>query len=354
MRKSIRFAMLAGVIGAVLATSAAGAPTTFNPKLIVKPATTGTNFRVSVGATDEPTARFVLYAPVGSNLAVPLAPGTALGPVSAHAAAADLGGAVLPLTGNVLVANPADPLIIGASAACDPVPHVTVLVLNLQAAGQVLNVPIFVDQPAATEVAFASLKMTICLPPPDVPAGTPGRATFGAKLIDADFTLSALTGPTAAGQHRWRSLWTPYTPLVGQVNAAGTVETQSLVFQPISLTLKTKTTGKVTRVKKKRVVRTTATVSGTLMAGAQPAPGQPVVITANGKRIGTVTTKPDGTFSLATRITKATVFGSTATSADRDLGASACTPTLPTVRCLGTNVAGGSVTSNTARAVPRR
>jgi len=354
MRKSIRFALIVGVIGSVLATSASGALATFNPKIIVKPASPGTNVRVSVGATDEPTARFVFYAPPGSNLTVPLAPGTALGPVSAHATAADLGGAVLPLTGNVLVANPADPLIIAQSAACDPVPHVTVLVLNLTAAGQVLNVPIFVDQPAASETVFAALKLTICLPPPDVPAGTPGRATFGAKLIDADFTVSALTGPTGAGQHRWRSLWTPYTPLVGQINAAGTVEVQSIVFQPTELTLKTKTTAKVRKIKGKRHVTTIVTVSGALTAGGQPAPNQPVTITANGKKIATATTRADGTFSIATKITKATVFQAKVTSADRDLGASACTPTLPTVRCLGAHVAGGELTSQTARAVPRR
>src|SRR5439155_1261575 len=81
--------------------------------------------------------------------------------------------------------------------------------------------PIFVEATAATEAAFASYRLVVCLPPPDVPAGTPVRATFGAKLLDADFTVSALSGPT--GEQRWRALWTPYVPQQGKVNVAGTV-----------------------------------------------------------------------------------------------------------------------------------
>src|SRR5919204_2237279 len=112
MRKSIRCVLIIGVVTGALA-GATPALAAFAPKIIVKPASTGgTNIRVAVGTGDDPTARFVLYAPIGSTATFPIAPGTPLGAVSAHAAAADLGGAVLPLTGNVLVANPADPTIL--------------------------------------------------------------------------------------------------------------------------------------------------------------------------------------------------------------------------------------------------
>lgn len=356
MRKSIRCVLIVGVITGAL-VGATPALAAFAPKIIVKPASTGgTNIRVAVGTADDPTARFALYAPIGSTATFPIAPGTPLGAVSAHAAAVDLGGAVLPLTGNVLVANPADPVILAASTACDPVTHLSILVLNLQAAGQTLNVPLFVDQASGAETAFSAIKITVCLPPPDVPVGTPGRAMFGAKLLDADFTISSLLGPTVAGQHRWRSLWTPYIPLVGKINAAATVETQSLVFQPTSLAIKVSTVGKVKKVKGKRRVTTTAIVSGSLQAGGAGAPDQRVTIVAGGKTVGTVTTKADGTFSFATKITKATVFQAKVESPDRDLGASACTATFAAqaISCIQATVAGGSLTSNTARAVPRR
>ena len=45
----------------------------------------------------------------------------------------------------------------------------------------------YVDPVSGAAAAFASFTIQVCLPPPDVPAGTPGRATFGAKLVDAEF-----------------------------------------------------------------------------------------------------------------------------------------------------------------------
>ena len=75
----------------------------------------------------------------------------------------------------------------------------------------------------------------VCLPPPDIPPGTPGRAQFGAKLLTAVFDSSAITEPTATGDYRWTSPFTPYTPTKGTPNAAGTVETQSISHIPTPL-----------------------------------------------------------------------------------------------------------------------
>ena len=66
-------------------------------------------------------------------------------------------------------------------------------VMVLTAAGQTLNGPdvsprarpgIGRSRPGATSV--------ICLPPPDVPLGTPGRATFGAKVYSAELTINGV------------------------------------------------------------------------------------------------------------------------------------------------------------------
>jgi hypothetical protein len=97
-----------------------------------------------------------------------------------------------------------------------------------------------------------------------VPTGTPGRATFGAKLLSATMGISAITQPAAAGSYRWTSIWTPYTPGKGTPNAPGTVETQSLRALPtlihVNLTKKRIVHTTTKRVKgKKRTIKTVST-----------------------------------------------------------------------------------------------
>ena len=112
MRKTIRFALLVGASFASLAF-AGTALAAFSPKLIVTSATPqaaggGGAVRIGaiVGATDDPTAKTSIYVPTGYQVNTTSAIGTKLGDVTATAAAADLGGAVLPLTGELDVAAP--------------------------------------------------------------------------------------------------------------------------------------------------------------------------------------------------------------------------------------------------------
>ena len=110
--------------------------------------------------------------------------------------------------------------------------------LHLTAAGQTLDIPLYVVAANATETASGyQAKLVVCLPPPDVPAGTPGRATFGAKLLSASFGASSITQPVASGDYRWTSLFTPYNPGKGTPNPAGTVETQSIRHIPTQIKL---------------------------------------------------------------------------------------------------------------------
>jgi hypothetical protein len=337
----------------------------FAPKITIAAATGGgTNVRVAAAATDDPTARFALYAPLGTTGSFTAAPGTSLGKVTAHAQAADLGGAVLPLTGDVLVANPIDPAIVAASNACDPVAHATILVLSLQAAGQMLNIPLFVDASEVPEAAFSSFKLIVCLPPPDLPAGTPGRATFGAKLLDADFAISALVGPAAAGEQRWRSLWTPYVPQQGTPNAAGTVETQSVVRRPTLLLIGGKTVAqkKKVRVKGKLVTKTTtkATIAAALSEAQKGIGGITVTFleslqpTGSFKRTAAFKTDADGLVGIVGTLTKTAYFKVTAVVPERDLGAAGCTATFAPVPCIGATVAGQTLTSKTIKLALRR
>jgi len=373
MKKAIRLAALAGAVFASLAF-AGSALASFSPKLVVSSATpqaTGsgpTRIGVVVSNADDPTAKVSIYVPAGYQLGTP-AGGTKLGDVTATAAAADLGGAVLPLTGELDAIAPTAATN-AAAAQCGVSPSQT-WNLHLTAAGQSLDIPLFVVAGAAPEVAAGyQTKLVVCLPPPDVPVGTPGRATFGAKLLSASFTSSAIIQPVASGDYRWTSLWTPYNPGRGTVNAAGSVEVQSIRHLPtqvkltvtkkkVTKTVRRKVNGKIRRVK---VVSTVVRFSSTVSSNGATAASATIVTTAGGKKVGGAS----GSFVLKSgksAVVKATAVvdsdsgsvptGQTANpTADlfyHDLGQSGCVPTaifrgLP---CLDATI-GGEIISATS------
>jgi hypothetical protein len=349
MRKSIRFALLTSAALTSLAF-AGSALASFSPKLVVSSATTGsagpTRIGVVIANTDDPTAKATFYVPSAYQVGAPAA-GTKLGDVTATASAADLGGAVLPLTGELDAIAPTATTN-AAATQCGVTPSQT-WDLHLTAAGQVLDIPMFVVASSAPEVAAGfQTKLVVCLPPPDVPAGTPGRATFGAKLLSATFTSSAVTEPAAKGDYRWTSLWTPYNPGKGTVNAAGSVEVQAVRHIPVALGL-TVTKKRIATVKRHKVhgklkkytvVSTLVKFSSTATAnGAAPA-SVVVTTTVGGKAAGGAS----GSFKLlsgksATVVSTAVVDSDTGNvptgqpanaAADlfyHDLGANSCVPT---------------------------
>ena len=229
-----------------------------------------------------------IYIPTGYQIGTPAA-GTKLGDVTATAAAADLGGAILPLTGDLQAVAPN-----ATGAAQCGVAASQYWNLHLTAAGQTLDIPLYVVAANATETASGyQAKLVVCLPPPDVPAGTPGRATFGAKLLSASFGASSITQPVASGDYRWTSLFTPYNPGKGTPNAAGTVETQSIRHIPTQIKLNAakkkltsfktiKRKGKKVRVK---VIRTRITFSSAVTENGAPATAA-ITTTAGGKKVG--------------------------------------------------------------------
>src|SRR5437879_2391455 len=176
MKKSIRIALFSCATVASLAF-ASSALASFAPKLVVSSATPqgaagGGPVRVGVliSNADDPTAKVTIYVPNGYQLGSP-APGTKLGDVTATASAADLGGAVLPLTGELDAIAPTTATTT-AAAQCGVTPAQT-WDLHLTAAGQTLDIPLFVVFGTAAEVtAGYQAKLVVCLPPPDVPAGT--------------------------------------------------------------------------------------------------------------------------------------------------------------------------------------
>ena len=337
----------------VVAAAAAGmlvfagaAFATYQPKLVVSSSNGHARIGVVVGATDDPTAKTTIYVPNGYGVATP-APGTTLGTVTATAAALDLGGSVLPLTG-ALVAIAPNPSTIAASQACGVSPTQT-WDLHLSAAGQTLDIPLFVVSTIGPEAAsgFVS-KLVVCLPPPDVPVGTPGRSVFGAKLLSATFTSSAIADPTAKDDYRWTSLFTPYTPTKGTANAAGTVEVQSVRHLPVALTAKF--TAKRVKVRgkaaKRITIRSKATANGrtevtsyTTVAGKKRIGAAAGTFTVVGKKPVRVkvTARVDTSASVPT--------GTPVSAADlfyRDLGSTGCVPTaiFQGLPCIDATVGG--------------
>ncbi len=237
MTKTIR-AGVAAAAGALSLVLTGQALASYSPKVAVQMGDAGTTIRLSIPSTDDPTARLTFFAPAGTGANLGASAGTTIGTLDAKAAAGALGGATLPLTGTVQARSATGTYLSSgqqvplaqASMACTGVSaHSAYWVLVLTAAGQTLEVPLFVDavtsQPIASTAAYT---LSLCLPPSDIPEAA-GGAAFGAKVFEANFTVKGVFSPTTAGTNVWRMTAFPYTPGKGTPNLAGGVEAQSYV-----------------------------------------------------------------------------------------------------------------------------
>lgn len=307
--------------------AAGAALASYAPTLAITSAGPKTTIRVSQPGSDDATAKVSIYAPTGYTVTLGQPVGAKLGTVKAQVLALLLGGALLPLTGDVVVDDPAK----YAANACAPGTHEAVWNLVLTAAGQTLQVPVYVDRAAGAEASFASLKIQTCLPPPDIPPDK-GGATFGAKLILADFSVTGVLAGSASGV--WRTLWTPYQAGNGQVNAAGTVEARSTVQLPVAVNVAAKA----------------RKVTGTVTAGGAGVTGAKVEIWAGTKknalkRVGAATTKAGGAFSFNANRAKATFFQAKAMVAPRADAAGCSAPGPFPVPCVSATFGGFVATS---------
>jgi hypothetical protein len=288
MKKSIRLALLSGACFLGLAF-AAPAFSAYDPSLIMEQtsyklgAATTADVFIAIDPDADPTAQLRIFSPVGYNANLTATPGTKIGSVVARVKAKALGGALLTLAGDVLVANPADPAIQAAALQCTKTTtHSTIWVLNTSLQGQTVAIPVFVDKAGPLVV------QTVCLPSPDVPEAM-GGAKFGAQLFAADFTIkNVFTNAGTRGNYEWAGIFTPYTPGTATPNPAGTLEARTLVGLPTSLTLK--------RVKAKRGFKLVGQlkIAGVnprgirldLYAGKKRGPAPNAVSGGTGKRVG--------------------------------------------------------------------
>jgi len=333
MTRLTRAGLAAAAALAVLfaAGAASAAPNTGLIAVSFSPMTPGSSgtatIHVSTPQADDSIAAVNIYtnATVASGT-----PGTQIGSVEATAFAHDA-GLNLPLTGPVTADDPAK----HTTDTCSPGANQAVWVMNLSAAGQTLPIPIYVNKTTGAATAFGAYNLKICLPPWDLPVGTPGRAFQGAQLIDAKLTLNKLiTAPTSAGLGVWEMLTTPYTPGKGTPNLAATFESRALVPLPISLG------GKASYKKKTG----TWTLSGKATEGGVPlAAGTKLTIFRGAsakslKRAGTATVKAGGAWSASGRLSpkKTTYFQVGATAGERDATSTGCaSPAPPTVAPAG-------------------
>jgi len=172
------------------------------------------------------TAKMTIYSPAGyTHNFTRLTPGAKAGQAYAIVKANSLGGALLPLSGPVIVGNPADPKTQAASQACTGSPtsqYVFVLDTSLQ--GQQIQVLDFVN------AAGQYVTQQICLP-------APSAAPFQAQVILANFTLNRVfANPAKAGGYQWVGDFTPYAGTVA--NPAGMVESRTWAGLPATITFK--------------------------------------------------------------------------------------------------------------------
>jgi hypothetical protein len=276
-------------VAALIAVPAAMAAYT-SPKLEVAYTATGVSVKVSAAAGDDASARAQIFAPVGTQVSAAQAPGTVLGPVRAVVSALALAGAELPLEGQLVVATPGQVAPATQAACTQGITPTATWLMVLQAAGQTINLPLFLLPVAASETALGAAKIVTCLAPPGIPPDQ-GGAVFGAKFLSGEFTINGVFSRVTTGV--WITIWTPWTGNGPPVNVPGTVASPAAIAPgAISVAAKTAARG--------------AVVSGRVTQGGQARGGASITILAGArrtglKRVGRVTARANGTYSFRAR-----------------------------------------------------
>ncbi len=324
MHRALRLAALVGASTLALAF-AGSALAAYTPQFIVSHtpsnvSSASTTITIKQTRDDDATAKVTFYVPQGYAGVLGQAAGTKLGTVAAHVQATAISqDAILPINGDVIAASNVDATVAASSTACTgTATHSAFWVLALEASGQMLQVPVFIDTTAGPEAAFAQFKLQVCLPPP-------ATATFGAKLLDASLTLSnVFTTPVSPGQYVWPAFFTPYSSAAGPASPAGTVQSRAVV----RLSGQIRLTGRITSKKKR-----TARLSGSVTENSTGIVGVPVQLLINNVVKFRTTSKANGSYtfgSLQKRGKKSTsTFQARVTVPARSITAVGCALSIP-------------------------
>ena len=234
MKKRLRLLLVvcAGFLGLAFASPAFAA---FSPDLTVQQSSyktgagTTAGFVITSDPANDPMAKMTIFSPAGYGNTLTQAPGTVIGKALAYVKANALGGTILPLAGNVVVGNPADPTLMASSQVCTGhTANQAVWILDTSLQGQSIRIPAYVN------VVGPYVVQQICLQSPADPANT-----FQAQLVVANYSIKGLfTNAPTRGDYQWAGDFTPYVPGTTTVNPSGTVEWRTFVGLPSSLTFK--------------------------------------------------------------------------------------------------------------------
>ncbi len=346
MKKLLAAAAAVGALAFAQGAFAANTATiavTHSPMVLA--GSSSTTIHVAIPQATDPMAAINIFVPSAYTMNTTQAAGTNIGEVDATAFSRDA-GLTLPLSGNVTVDNPANHGSDSQACAGTPTSQ-AVWILNLSVAGQAIQLPLYVNPTVGTQTALGRYRLSICLPPPDVPVGTPGRSAQGAQVLDARFTVNGIfTTPVGAGTQVWETLFTPYTPNTGKVNALGTFEARAIVGVPATVSL-TKTYVAKTNTWK---------VSGKVTEGGAAVADASVRI-ARGSKSTSAKTTSGGTFTASGTLTPrvATAFRASVTGAERANAAGCASPLPATVApagCVSATMSGWSAQSAVVKVTP--
>jgi hypothetical protein len=357
--KSLVGLACSGAVAVVALISAGPAAAAISPTLAVTTTNSGgANVIIAAGVSnpsEDPFAKIQIYVPTGFELNAPVG-GTTVGSVSGKAVVKDIDPSQeASFTGKVVAIGATDPAVAFENANCDNTAHAAAWMMQLSSSEGQVNIPIFVDKTAGTEARFGSYKLVVCLRSPDLAQADQNRSPGGTKVDSLLLTLAGFKVPTAAGDYRWRSLWTPYTPGTGTVNAAGNVEAQSLVRIPSgALTISAR---KVTVTVNGRS-RTHIRLSGQLTIAGKASARYPVAVSHGSDRtrltvMGSVKTNSGGNYVISSTFKKPTYYQAGVTIARRDLGPGGCTPSFgASVHCVNAIISGSRVISRVIHVMP--
>ena len=348
MPTTLRLLILTGTAVALLGLASSALAV---PRLIVD----GSTIQVTEEKSDAAPLKITIYIATGYSATLGQAVNTQIGTVHADLQALAISpDAIIPADGTVLTADATK----FTANTCAPGNHAAVWLLHVTVSGQTIDVPVYVDPTSGTETALGAAKLQLCLADPYENAGA-ARAPFGVKIINAKLTLTNIVAPTAAGTYVFRSIITPWNTAAPAPDAAHTVEVQSIVSLPHSLSLKA--TVKTIRHKKKVHGKTKITVTnsvrltGALTENGQGVAGAKIDIFSGGKSRGSTTTSSSGTYSRSLGLPNKTTFQTKATVAQRDV---ACVSPLPATQvpggCTGATIAGYTIASPTVTVTPKK
>ena len=353
--KQHRFLWLLALTVTALTVVSAASPATpegFKPQIFVSGQGKTLKIRYISSGAENPTAAVKIAMPKGYGLRNVSG---SIGTAKLSFLASDLRRVVKP--SGTIVASGGSSFQTEATQCTGSANHTVVWRIDVAVSGTPIRVLVFGDTITNGGVAsFASASLEFCLQAPDTPRGTPGRAPLGAKLLSIELSTTGLTAPTQGGIYRWRATATPYEAGTGLQKADRTVEIQSLLVTPISVTLSAK-------LQRRAGGFAYVSFSGTLIANGNGISGLFVDLLQGGKKRATLTTGKNGIFKatgkIPARAGSTMTFVARSFQPDKDLGSGSCTSTFKppisatVLDCTDATLPGFTVTSKSVSVAVR-